>query len=149
MPDAIVLIIEDDDAMLRFLRNALQGQSFRLVEASTGKEGLSKAASVTPDLVLLDVGLPDMDGYDLVEYVRRNTTTGVIVITSRDDITDRVKGYTTGADLYLTKPVNTRELAAAIASIAARRSAATTGEAPLNVERWRLNRDDWRLTAPD
>ncbi len=114
MPDATVLIIEDDDAMLRFLRNALQEQSLRLVEASTGKDGLGKAASVNPDLVLLDLGLPDMDGLEVLRQLRGWSRTPVIILSARGQEQDKIKGLDAGADDYLTKPFAVGELMARI-----------------------------------
>jgi two-component system, OmpR family, KDP operon response regulator KdpE len=114
MPDACLLIIEDEDAMLRFLRNALQTQPFKLVEASTGREGLAKAASYQPDLILLDLGLPDMDGLDVLAEYRTWSKSPVVIISARGQEEDKIKGLDSGADDYLTKPFSMGELMARI-----------------------------------
>ncbi len=149
MAQTQIILVEDDNDLRETLVESLAIYLYPVTAVGSGLDFYKEMGRHTFDIAIIDLGLPDMDGYDLVEFVRRNTAAGVIVITSRDDISDRVRGYDTGADLYLTKPVNIRELAAAIASIAARRGAAVAVEVPLNAERWRLNQEDWRLTAPD
>jgi two-component system KDP operon response regulator KdpE len=114
MPEACVLIIEDEDAMLRFLRNALQTQPFKLVEAASGKEGLAKAASYLPDLILLDLGLPDIDGLEVLNQFRSWSKAPVIIISARGQEQDKIKGLDSGADDYLTKPFSVGELLARI-----------------------------------
>jgi DNA-binding response OmpR family regulator len=94
-------------------------------------------------VALIDLGLPDLDGFDLVAYLRQNTSIKIIIITSRDDLDARVKGYQSGADLHLTKPVKIPELAAAIVSLAGRRRPDDTGP-----QTWRLDRIIWRLFSP-
>ena len=149
MAQTQIILVEDDNDLRETLVESLAIYGYPVTAAGTGLDFYQKLGRHTYDIAIIDLGLPDVDGYSLVEFVRRNTAAGVIVITSRDDISDRVRGYDTGADLYLTKPVNIRELAAAIASIASRRGAAAFGETPPNVERWHLNQDGWRLTDPD
>lgn len=128
MPDACVLIIEDEEAMLRFLRNALQTQPLKLVEARGGKEGLAKAASHLPDLMLLDLGLPDMDGLDVLKEFRAWSKSPVIIISARGQEQDKIKGLDSGADDYLTKPFSVGELLARIRACL-RRSAMVGTEA--------------------
>ena len=114
MPDVSILIIEDDNAMLRYLRNALEGQSFRLLDASSGKDGLSKMASANPDLVLLDLGLPDIDGLEVLSQLRAWSKIPVIILSARGQEQDKIKGLDAGADDYLTKPFSVGELMARI-----------------------------------
>ena len=143
-----LILVEDDTDLRETLVEALAIHGYPVIGVGTGLAFYQEMGRRSFDIAIIDLGLPDLDGYDLVEFVRRNTAAGVIVITSRDDIADRVKGYDSGADLYLTKPVNTRELAAAIASIAARRHLSATVSVPPKIEFWRLFQDSWRLTAP-
>ena len=116
MPDdkELILLIEDEPQMRRFLRITLQSNGYRLVETETGAEGLLQAASRNPDVVLLDLGLPDMDGIEVTTRLREWTQTPVIVISAREQEQDKVKALDAGADDYLTKPFNAGELLARI-----------------------------------
>lgn len=109
-----ILLIEDEPQMRRFLRITLQSQGFRLIEASTGQEGLQQAAARNPDVVLLDLGLPDLDGLEVTTRLREWTQTPIIVISAREQELDKVKALDAGADDYLTKPFNANELLARI-----------------------------------
>ena len=112
MPEACVLLIDDEEPILRFLRNALTGQPYRLVEAANGREGLAKAASYNPDLILLDLGLPDMDGLEVLKELRGWSAIPVIILSARGQEQDKIKGLDAGADDYLTKPFSVGELLA-------------------------------------
>ena len=110
----LILLIEDESQMRRFLRITLQGHGYRLVEAETGQDGLMQAASRNPDVVLLDLGLPDMDGLEVTERLREWTQTPIVVISAREQEQDKVKALDAGADDYLTKPFSAGELMARI-----------------------------------
>jgi two-component system, OmpR family, KDP operon response regulator KdpE len=110
----LILLIEDEPQMRRFLRITLQSQGYRLVEAATGHEGLQQAAMRNPDVVLLDLGLPDLDGLEVTERLREWTQTPIIVISAREQEQDKVKALDAGADDYLTKPFSAGELMARI-----------------------------------
>jgi len=112
MPEACLLLIDDDEPILRFLRNALLGQPYKLVEATSGREGLTKAASFNPDLILLDLGLPDMDGLEVLSQLRGWSATPVIIVSARGQEKDKIRGLDAGADDYLTKPFSVGELLA-------------------------------------
>jgi two-component system KDP operon response regulator KdpE len=116
MSDAkeLILLIEDEPQMRRFLRITLQTQGYRLVEAETGNDGLVQATSRNPDVVLLDLGLPDMDGLEVTGRLREWTSTPIIVISAREQEQDKVKALDAGADDYLTKPFSAGELLARI-----------------------------------
>jgi len=100
--------------MRRFLRITLQTQGYRLVEAATAQEGLMQATTRNPDVVLLDLGLPDMDGLDVTRRLREWTQTPIIVISAREQEQDKVRALDAGADDYLTKPFSAGELLARI-----------------------------------
>ena len=106
----LILLVEDELQMRRFLRIALESQGYRIVEATTAKEGMLQAASRNPDIVLLDLGLPDMDGLEVTSRLREWTQTPIIVISAREQEQDKVKALDAGADDYLTKPFNANEL---------------------------------------
>jgi two-component system KDP operon response regulator KdpE len=110
----LILLIEDEPQMRRFLRITLLSNGYRLVETETGSEGLLQAASRNPDIVLLDLGLPDMDGLEVTTRLREWTQVPVIVISAREQEQDKVKALDAGADDYLTKPFNAGELLARI-----------------------------------
>ncbi len=110
----LILLIEDEPQMRRFLRITLQTQGYRLVEAATAQEGLVQATTRNPDVVLLDLGLPDIDGLEVTTRLREWTTTPIIVISAREQEQDKVKALDAGADDYLTKPFNAGELLARI-----------------------------------
>ncbi len=110
----LVLLIEDDPAMRRFLRAALGTHDFRLVEAGTMREGLAQAAGRNPDVILLDLGLPDGDGLDATKQLREWTVTPIIVLSARGQEHDKIAALDAGADDYLTKPFSVGELLARI-----------------------------------
>jgi two-component system KDP operon response regulator KdpE len=116
MPDEkeLILLIEDEPQMRRFLRITLQGHGYRLAEAETGQEGLMQAATRNPDVVLLDLGLPDLDGLEVTARLREWTQTPIVVISAREQEQDKVKALDAGADDYLTKPFSAEELMARI-----------------------------------
>jgi two-component system KDP operon response regulator KdpE len=110
----LVLLIEDEPQMRRFLRAALESHDYRLVEAGTAKEGVAQAAGRNPDVILLDLGLPDGDGLDLARQVRGWSSVPIIVISARGREQDKVAALDLGADDYLTKPFGVDELLARI-----------------------------------
>jgi two-component system KDP operon response regulator KdpE len=122
-----VLVIEDEAAIVRFLRPALEEQGFRVFDASRGGAGLELAAKHTPDIVLLDLGLPDMDGLEVIKGLRRWTSAPVIVLSARGRERDKIAGLDAGADDYLAKPFGVEELLARI-RVALRRAERAPGE---------------------
>jgi two-component system KDP operon response regulator KdpE len=111
---ATILLIEDERQMRRFLRVTLQSERYALIEAETAAEGLSQAATRNPDIVLLDLGLPDMDGLEVIKKLREWSTVPIIVISAREQEGDKIKALDEGADDYLTKPFGSGELLARI-----------------------------------
>jgi two-component system KDP operon response regulator KdpE len=112
--NALILLIEDEPQMRRFLRVTLKSHGYRLVEATTGQEGLAQAATRNPDVVLLDLGLPDMDGLTVIDKLRGWSPVPVIVLSAREQEADKVRALDGGADDYLTKPFGGGELLARI-----------------------------------
>lgn len=112
--EATILLIEDEPEIRRFLRTTLPAHGFRLYEASTGKDGLTEAQARNPDLLLLDLGLPDVDGTDIIREVREWTSTPIIVLSARDMEQIKVAALDLGADDYVTKPFGIEELLARI-----------------------------------
>jgi two-component system, OmpR family, KDP operon response regulator KdpE len=112
--DLKVLLVEDEEAMRRFLRPVLTGQGYRVIEATSGEEALRLAASHDPDLVMLDLGLPDMDGIEVTRRLREWTHVPIIIISARGHEPDKVLALDLGADDYLTKPFGVQELLARV-----------------------------------
>lgn len=110
--DWLVLVIEDEAPIRRFLKAALEAQGFKLLEAATGAHGLAMAASHNPDIILLDLGLPDIDGLEVIQRLREWSHTPIIVISARGKDTEKVEGLDAGADDYLAKPFSVEELSA-------------------------------------
>ncbi len=113
--------------MRRFLRAALENEAYRLVEATTAREGLAQAAGQNPDIILLDLGLPDGDGIDLTRRLREWARTPIVVISARGQERDKVAALDAGADDYLTKPFGVGELLARM-RVALRHAARAAGE---------------------
>ena len=109
-----ILLIEDERQMRRFLRVTLQSEEYGVLEAETAADGLTQAATRNPDVVLLDLGLPDMDGLEVIEKLREWSAVPVIVISAREQEGDKIKALDGGADDYLTKPFGAGELLARI-----------------------------------
>jgi two-component system KDP operon response regulator KdpE len=110
----LILIIEDEVPIRRFLRAALSASNYRWVEAGTAQEGLSQAALRQPDLVILDLGLPDMDGLEVIRQLRGWSSMPIIILSARQQEGDKVLALDAGADDYLTKPFGVAELLARI-----------------------------------
>ena len=112
--EQLVLVIEDEVPIRRFLKMALTDHGYGFREAKTAREGLEKLANERPDLVILDLGLPDMDGLELTRQMREWSTVPVIVLSARLNEKDKVEALDAGADDYLTKPFGVSELLARI-----------------------------------
>jgi two-component system, OmpR family, KDP operon response regulator KdpE len=110
----VILLIEDEPQMQRFLRIVLQGQGYDFIEAQTGQEGLMQAATRSPDIILLDLGLPDIDGLEVTRRLREWSDIPIIVLSAREQEQDKIKALDAGADDYLTKPFGAGELLARI-----------------------------------
>jgi two-component system, OmpR family, KDP operon response regulator KdpE len=120
-PNPRILVIDDEPQILRALRTILSEKGFSVVTASRGEEGLSQAAAHVPDLIILDLGLPDMDGKEVCARLREWTDCPIIVLSVRDAEREKVAALDKGADDYLTKPFGIEELLARV-RVALRRS---------------------------
>ncbi len=110
--DPLVLVIEDEMPIRRFLRASLAEEGYRVEEATSGEEGIKKAASHPPDFVILDLGLPGLDGQDVLRRLREWLTAPIIILSARDQEKQKVEALDAGADDYLTKPFGLGELLA-------------------------------------
>ncbi len=109
-----ILVVDDEKAMQRFLSTVLSGSGFQVLQAENGRLGLTAAAVSRPDLILLDLGLPDLDGVEVIRQLREWSETPIIVLSVRDREDDKVGALDAGADDYLTKPFGSNELLARI-----------------------------------
>lgn len=109
-----ILVIEDDNNIRSFVQTILESNDYQVLTAGNGRSGQLQCASHRPDLVILDLGLPDMDGIDLIETVRQTDHTPIIVLSARTDESDKVLALDRGANDYITKPFGTAELLARV-----------------------------------
>lgn len=112
--NGLILVIEDDAQIRRFLRATLNSHGYRVIEVTGGKEGLKELGLHHPDVIILDLGLPDVDGVDLTRQIREWSSTPIIIVSAREREHDKVTALDAGADDYLTKPFGTQELLARI-----------------------------------
>ena len=119
MTDAapIILIVDDDDAIRRFLRISLTASGYAVVEARTGEQALARAATETPALVVLDLGLPDMDGRQVVARLRDWSSAPVLILSVRADEAEKVAALDAGANDYVVKPFGVQELLARVRAL--------------------------------
>jgi two-component system, OmpR family, response regulator len=120
----LVLVVDDEPQVLRFLRASLGAHGYRLVEATTGEQALVAAATRAPDLVLLDLGLPDLDGVEVARRLREWSAVPVVVLSARGQENDKIRALDAGADDYLTKPFKMPELSARVRAILRRAKSA-------------------------
>jgi two-component system KDP operon response regulator KdpE len=127
MPDPVVVLIEDEPPIRRFLRVILKAEGYRLFEAGTGADGLVEVASRQPEVVILDLGLPDIDGLEVLRRIREWSAVPVIVLSARGQERDKVAALDAGADDYVSKPFGSAELLARM-RVALRRVAGAAHE---------------------
>lgn len=122
-----VLIVDDEPQIRRFLRASLQAHDYQVIEAENGKEGVRACTVQKPELLILDLGLPDMDGLDVIKLVREWSTIPIIVLSLRSDDADKIEALDRGANDYVTKPFSMGELLARM-RVALRQGQASGGE---------------------
>ncbi len=145
---AKVLIVDDEPKIVRLVADYFEAAGFGVATARSGDEALMRVRTDAPDIVVLDLGLPGLDGLDVTRTLRRNGELPIIMLTARDDETDRIIGLELGADDYVTKPFSPRELVARVRAVL-RRHAATgkadlvrAGDLTLDLPRMRVTRGD-------
>ena len=136
MPSPTAIVIEDEPQIRRFVRGALEAEGWQVHEAATLREGLAAAGTRQPDLLVLDLGLPDGDGVSLIRDVRGWSSVPIIVLSARTDEADKVAALDAGADDYLTKPFGTGELLARVRANLRRPRTASGAEEPEPVFRF-------------
>ena len=128
MATAKILVVDDDPAVRNLVFRFLSKQDYEVESAEDGKTALAIFEQLNPDLVVLDVNLPDANGYDLCKEMQTRTGVFVLMLTSRSDEADKIRGFTEGADDYLTKPFSLGELEVRVGAILKRQRPVTTAE---------------------
>ncbi|MHA3702749.1 response regulator [Jatrophihabitans sp. YIM 134969] len=162
-PAGRILLVEDERLLRRALAMNLTARGWEVTEAGDGTTGLAAAASVEPDVVVLDLGLPDLDGVDVVRGIRAWSATPILVLSARTDSTDKVQALDAGADDYVTKPFDVDELLARLRAVtrrtgaAARTDTVVVGDVTIDLDATTATRSDgtsvrltpteWRLLA--
>jgi DNA-binding response OmpR family regulator len=120
-----ILVVDDEERMVRFIRLNLEHDGFQVSEAFNGKQAVQRLRDVNPDLILLDIMMPDLDGFEVLEMVREISNVPVIMLTAKGEEDDRVRGLEKGADDYVTKPFSPRELVSRVRAVLRRTEGAT------------------------
>jgi two-component system KDP operon response regulator KdpE len=115
--DGLILVVDDEPRMTRFIRMNLELEGYHVIEAHNGIEALDKARTELPDLIILDVMMPELDGFETLRMLREISNVPVIMLTVRDEEEDKVRGLELGADDYVTKPFSARELASRVRAV--------------------------------
>jgi len=148
----LIVIVEDDPDIARIIEQVLGDFSFRTQWCRSAGDLMRRLRSLNPDLCIIDLGLPDMDGLDVMQRVRAQSSCGIVILTGRAHVSDRVMGLELGADDYILKPFEPRELVARVRSILRRREAARPEQNEKQVARfagWEFNLANNTLIAPD
>lgn len=125
----LILVVDDEERMARFIRLNLEHDGFQVVEAHKGMDAINELRTKMPDVILLDVMMPDIDGFEALQLIRETSTVPVIMLTAKGEEDDRVKGLELGADDYVTKPFSPRELVSRVRAVLRRtESANSAGE---------------------
>jgi len=124
--DHRIMVVDDEERMVRFIRLNLEHDGFQVIEAFRGAQALDRLRSGLPDLILLDVMLPDLDGFEVLKMIREISSVPVIMLTAKGEEEDRVRGLELGADDYITKPFSPRELVSRVRAVL-RRTETTSG----------------------
>jgi two-component system, OmpR family, KDP operon response regulator KdpE len=126
--EPLVLVADDEPRITKLVSLALQGEGFRVVTANSGEEALRKAEEIRPDVVLLDIVMPDLDGIEVMQQLRERRPVPVILLTAKGSTSDKAKGLDLGADDYVAKPFHPDELAARVRAVLRRASGTTPGQ---------------------
>ena len=154
MNKPLILIVEDDSAVKNLIATALETQSYRYHTAATGVQAVLEAATKRPDVLLLDLGLPDMDGVEVIRKIRSWSELPIIVISARSEDTDKIDALDAGADDYLTKPIKMKLLVSRVQAILKRIDAEAAPAEPaaagitVDRERYAVLRDGHEVALP-
>lgn len=124
--DRRILVVDDEERMVRFIRLNLEHDGFRVLDAYNGSQAINKIRTNMPDLVLLDIMMPDLDGFEVLKIIRETSSVPVIMLTAKGEEDDRVRGLELGADDYVTKPFSPRELVSRVRAVLRRTETSTS-----------------------
>jgi two-component system, OmpR family, alkaline phosphatase synthesis response regulator PhoP len=141
-----VLVVDDEARIVQFARDYLEHSGFRVLAAYDGKSALAQARAAKPDLVVLDLGLPDIDGLDVTRALRRETQVPIVMLTARGEESDKLVGLELGADDYITKPFSPKELVARVRAVLRRSEITASAEAEM-IHAGELTLDILRMRA--
>ncbi len=144
-----LLLVDDESKIVRVARDFLEHAGFTVLAAGDGRSALAAVRSAKPDLIILDLGLPDMDGLDVTRAIRRDSTVPIIMLTARGAEADKLVGLELGADDYVTKPFSPRELVARVRAVLRRWEQADAGAEVVRVADLTLDVPRMRLTVGD
>jgi DNA-binding response OmpR family regulator len=136
-----ILVVEDEPTLRETLVDALEADGFRVVAAADGREALERFRAERPDLILLDIMLPELSGIEVTRIIRAESGVPIVMLTAKDSELDKVVGLELGADDYVTKPFSLRELSARIRALFRRSETAAVAAAPLTVDLGRVQAD--------
>jgi DNA-binding response OmpR family regulator len=143
-----VLVVDDESRMVEFIAMNLELEGFRVARAANGSEALEKASKEHPDLVLLDIMMPEMDGFETLQGLRETSSVPVIFLTAKSEEVDRIRGLDLGADDYITKPFSPRELVSRIRAVLRRTEPAAVTSSEIVVDNeLRVNFDQRKVTV--
>jgi DNA-binding response OmpR family regulator len=150
MSDKTILLVDDEPNIIELIKLYIAGEAFIIETASTGTEALRKFAQLKPVLIVLDLMLPEIDGWEVCRRIRRESDVPIIMLTARTDDIDKIVGLELGADDYVAKPFNARELVARIKAVLRRAPTAerglTAGRAPMDFGNTRIDQDRREVT---
>jgi two-component system, OmpR family, alkaline phosphatase synthesis response regulator PhoP len=150
MSDKTILLVDDEPNILELIKLYMAGEHYNIETARTGTDALARFAALKPDLVVLDLMLPEIDGWEVCRRIRRESDVPIIMLTARTDDVDKIVGLELGADDYLSKPFNPRELVARIKAVLRRSTASErvtpTGRQPIDLGNTRIDQDRHEVT---
>lgn len=145
MTNKLILLVDDDDRVLELLSIYLKREGFEVATARDGKEGLVKAHSLDPHLIILDLMLPEIDGLEVCRQLRANSKVPIIMLTAKDEDLDKLLGLGLGADDYVTKPFNPKEVVARVRAVLRRMTDTPGEERVLRFPDLEINLDEYRV----
>ena len=146
-----VIFVEDDVALRENISELLRLDGFDVTDCGSAKDFLDHINTNQFKVAIVDIGLPDKSGYDLTRYLRTNTDMGIIILTARTGIDNKIQGFSSGSDYYFSKPVDSRELTASINNLLCRLSFTDKNDdaSPIHNRSWTFSTSGWLLISPD
>jgi two-component system, OmpR family, response regulator len=144
-----ILVVDDEKRIVEIVKAYLEKDGFAVIVAFDGRAALQIARKDNPDLIVLDLMLPEIDGWDVCRTLRKESNVPIIMLTARDDVTDKIVGLELGADDYVTKPFDPKELVARVKAVLRRKESQGTTSLVLNIGRLRIDRDKRTVSRDD